>query len=132
MVRATKPELRSLKYFLQEINEKIIPEVLAIPPCSSSVSQATLNNYLLQWGFSYRKNKRAIFFDGHEREDVVTYRNEWAVRMLTYMARSEFYEGDEMEKVLEPNLVDGEAKIVIVTHVESTLRGFNSLLYNFR
>lgn len=40
--------------------------------------------------------------------------------MMDYMRRSEFYEGDEMEKVVEPVLKEGERKIVFVTHDEST------------
>lgn len=85
-----------------------------------TVSLTTLSNYLYEWGYQYRKNKREIFFDDHEREDVVAYRNVWSQRMVEYMGRSDFYEGDQLENVVPPKLQEGEQKIVFVTHDEST------------
>lgn len=117
MIRATKPAERSLSYIKKYIEDDVFPLILGV---TGSISEPTLSKYLYEWGYSYRKNQKAIYFDGHEREDVVKYRNEWCQRMLGYMRRSEFYEGDEEEVVIEPVLKEGERKVVFVTHDEST------------
>lgn len=117
MIQSTKPAERSLVYIKKFIDDEIIPSFLGV---KGTVSIFTISKYLHEWGYLYRKNKRALFFDGHEREDVVNYRTNWAKRMLEYMERSEFYQGDDQEEVLEPLLKENEQKIVFVTHDEST------------
>ena len=67
-------------------------------------SEATVSKYLYEWGYAYRKNKKTIYFDGHEREDVVAYRRLWSKRMLEYMEKMDFYSGDNEELVLVPEL----------------------------
>ena len=116
MVRKTEPAERSLVRMLKVINDEIIPSVIGVP---GTISPPTLSKYLHEWGFSYRKNRKTIFFDGHEREDVVEYRRGWSKRMMEYMSRSEFYEENQVD-VIEPSLVDGQKKVVFVTHDEST------------
>lgn len=113
----TAPAQRKLDLFLEYINNEVIPSSLGVP---GTITKTTLAAYLEKWGYSYRENKKAIFFDGHEREDVVAYRNDWSQRMVQYMELSEFYEGDNMETVLEPVIEQGKQKIVFVTHDEST------------
>lgn len=117
MIKKMKPAERNLKDIKKQIEEVIVPSVLGT---SGTVSATTLGHYLYEWGYQYRKNKRAIFFDGHEREDAVAYRNEWSKRMVEYMKRSDFYEGDERQDVYEPILENDQSKIVFVTHDEST------------
>ncbi|KAG2204123.1 hypothetical protein INT47_011606 [Mucor saturninus] len=117
-IRKMKPALRSLIIIKKIIDEQIIPSVLGV--VESDLSMTTIARYLYEWGYSYRKNKKTIFFDGHEREDVITYRNEWSKRMVEYMKRSEFYAGNNEEEVLEPILDEGMKQIVFVTHDEST------------
>lgn len=116
-IAKTKPAERTLDLFADHINKEIIPSSLGVP---GKISKTTLRSYLEEWGYSYRPNQKAIFFDGHEREDVVSYRNQWSKRMLEYMERSEFYEGEMLEEVLEPVLDSDKKKIVFVTHDECT------------
>lgn len=117
MIKKMRPSERILKDIKNNIEESVIPSTLGT---SGTVSLTTLSNYLYEWGYQYRNNKREIFFDGHEREDVVEYRNEWSKRMIEYMTRSDFYEGEQLQNVIEPDLQDGHKKIVFVTHDEST------------
>ncbi|KAI9329106.1 hypothetical protein BD770DRAFT_477956 [Pilaira anomala] len=117
MIKKTKPQHRTIDKILEFIDEEIVPSLLGV---TGNICATTLSNYLYEWGYAYRKNEKAIFFDGHERTDVVEYRDAWSKRMVDYMERSEFYEGEDMEKVLQPVLEDGEKKIVFVTHDEST------------
>ena len=102
---------------VKKINEEIAPSIVGKV---GSVTTLTLSNYLHIWGYWYRKNKKAIFFDGHERADVVAYRKEWSKRMMNYIEQSDIYEGADMDVILPPKLEDGKKKIAFVTHDEST------------
>ena len=115
-MKKTNPAERTLFSIKTFIEEEVIPSCLGV---SGSVSITTLSKYLKEWGYSYG-NKKGLFFDGHERQDVVEYRKAWCQRMMKYMAKSEFYSGEQEEQVLEPNLDEGEEKVVFVTHDKST------------
>ena len=117
LVRKTNPAERSLPHLLVTISEEIAPSIIGT---AGHVTEPTLANYLHAWGYSYKKNKKAIFFDGLEREDVIEYRNAWSVRMMEYIKRSDYYQGEEMDCVISPELEEGESRIVFVTHDEST------------
>ena len=58
---------------VKTINEEIAHSIVGKV---GSVSVTTLSRYIHIWGYSYRKNKKAIFNDGHERP-VAAYREEW-------------------------------------------------------
>ncbi|SAM02738.1 hypothetical protein [Absidia glauca] len=85
----------------------------------TGVSVNTIRNYLVKWGFSFRKNIKGIFFDGHERPDVVTYREAWATRMMNKSRSMTMYEGEDMEIEILPSLRPGYKMHVMVTHDES-------------
>ena len=66
--------------------------------------------------------------DGHERADVVAYRERFCkIFFDRYLPRMESYEGPEMVEI-PPKLADHELKIVPVFHGEST---FNSNEYQW-
>lgn len=71
----TKPEKRSIQELATRINTIIIPQALGVP---GNISMSVLRNYMHEWGFMYRRHRKDIYFDGHERVDVVEYRQEWA------------------------------------------------------
>ena len=73
-----------------------------------------------EWGFNYKHHSKEIYIDGHERDDVVAYRQAWAKRMMGYKRQMETYSGDHEEIVTGPSLHPGEKQIVMVTHDEST------------
>lgn len=116
-IKQMPPAERSLVVLKKYIDEEAVPSVLGVKSC---IPISTIANYMVEWGYSYRKNKKTVYFDGHEREDVVAYRNEWSKRMINYMRRSDFYSGEKQEAILEPKLNEGESKIVFVTHDECT------------
>lgn len=64
-----------------------------------------------------------VYKDGHEREDVVAYRIEWAKRMMEHKTRmAEFVGGEDgVEEVwtYNPGATE-EPRLVMVTHDEST------------
>ncbi|KAG2211566.1 hypothetical protein INT45_003504 [Circinella minor] len=68
-------------------------------------------------GYKYRANKKDVYFDGHERTDVVEYRNEWSKRMMEYKKlMKDFTEGS----IIEPNLEPNQQEHVLVTQDECT------------
>ena len=66
------------------------------------------------------KKKGSIDVDGHDRSDVVAYRERLCKRLFDqYLTRMESYEGPEMVEI-PPELVGHESNIVPVFHGEST------------
>lgn len=117
-IRKTRPAERSLVVIQQYIANEVIPAVLGCSP--QLISKSTISRYLHEWGYSYRPNKKTVYFDGHEREDVVEYRNNWSKRMVGYMEKMDFFDEKDTTIVLEPILEEGEEKLVFVTHDECT------------
>ncbi|KAG2206290.1 hypothetical protein INT47_007304 [Mucor saturninus] len=117
-MRKTKPAERSLVVIKKFIDDVVVPSFLGV--ANRSVAETTISKYLYEWGYAYRKNKKMIYFDGHEREDVVAYRDIWSRRMMEYMEKMDFYSGENEENILEPTLEDGDKKLVFVTQDEST------------
>lgn len=78
-----------------------------------------MKNYALH-AVKHLMNHIQVYYDGHEREDVVQYRKEWTKRMLAYSEKMRRYEGDNMEQEILLSLRDGEQELVLVTHDEST------------
>lgn len=78
--------------------------------------------WLCACGFRYRGKKKHIYFDGHEREDVIAYRqDEYCPQMLLLrdmvMIR---YEGEDMDVEVWGELLKnpGQIKHVLVVHDE--------------
>ena len=71
-------------------------------------------------GFVYKDSRKDVYFDGHEREDVVNYRNEVFLNIWQEASRRFviFNEDGSWEK--PPSLQPGEKPLVLVTHDEST------------
>jgi len=70
-------------------------------------------------GFSHQDVKKNVYFDGHERDDVVEYRKtfvkEWRELSRRFVI---FHDDGSWEK--PPGLLQGEKPLVLVTHDEST------------
>jgi hypothetical protein len=65
--------------------------------------------------------KKGVYMDGHEREDVVKYRNEvFLPAMAKFEERMTKFEGPELRKVA-PTLREGEKEIIPQFHNESCL-----------
>src|ERR1700733_12700395 len=65
--------------------------------------------------------KEGVYIDGHEREDVVKYRNEvFLPAMAKFEERMTKFEGPELRKVA-PTLREGEKEIIPQFHNESCL-----------
>ena len=77
-------------------------------------------NWLKKMGYSWRSTKKGVYVDGHEREDVVKYRQDVFLPILQGV-RSMLAKWDDNGNVVrEENLPEGGRWVVIVTHDEST------------
>jgi hypothetical protein len=110
---ALKRELMDLKNY---INNEIVPEFAPTGTCGT-VSLPTLRTYMHQWGYRFRKNTKGIYFDGHERPDVVEYRQKWSRYMMIMNKGMEDYHGDDMEIAVRPNLTSPTTGVQISKQV---------------
>ncbi|KAF7361462.1 RNF220 domain-containing protein [Mycena sanguinolenta] len=95
-----------------------------------SISLRTAQRWLHKMGWRFGKKKNGMYVDGHERPDVVEYREGFIARWKEYDKRMNVYDNDgNLERGPERNappgsgpfLADGRAfKLILVTHDEST------------
>ena len=92
-------------------------------PSPVIVSQSTATRWLHLLGLHYGAYQKGTYVDGHERDDVVQYRDEFLQRMLIYERRMTKYEDApntaDIMIAVPPHLNQGERRLVLVTHDES-------------
>ncbi|KAK9337632.1 hypothetical protein V1521DRAFT_368343 [Lipomyces starkeyi] len=110
-------KLKCIEYFRSiPINQrtatamKSFYENTIYPEISGDCAKVTI--YLATRGFSLGRHSEDIYFDVHEREDVVHYRQRWAQRMMAYRSQMREYDGEECEVVIRPTLALGSREIV--------------------
>jgi hypothetical protein len=82
-----------------------------------TISIKTSRIWLKKLGLKSQSRKKGIYFDGHEREDVVEYRNIFLNKMLQYEKFMPTFEGENMEQQ-NPLLLPNEKLHILVTHDE--------------
>jgi predicted transcriptional regulator len=87
---------------------------------TKGISLSTARRWLHDEGFSYISHKKALYYDGHERPDVVDYRQQdFLPKMAEYLPRMVDYKiGNVGEPEKQDNYV--ERGIVAVWHDEMT------------
>jgi hypothetical protein len=94
--------------------------------CGKSISRACTYRWLSRLGFYKSEVKKGVYVDGHEREDVIAYRQEV---FLPEMAKLDSYTRQYMKRddgtwqVIEPSLPPGIKPHVIYYHDESCFHG---------
>ena len=66
-----------------------------------TISKKTCWNYMYLWKYKYDKRKKGVYYDGHERSDVVKYRKERLKRMFEYQRLMKDFDSNMMNIVLE-------------------------------
>ena len=101
---------------------------------SMHISRRTSTRWLSALGFLYKSLTKSIYFDGHEREDVVTYRVDFVGKMLVLKRTSRTYRyvrnaaTKELELVEnEPQLLEGEVETVIYWQDETICYAYDGL-----
>lgn len=89
-----------------------------------SVSDVTVRVWLRKRGFKGKLHRKGVYYDGHERIDVTTYRDkEFLPRMAEFQRRSVKYDGEKMDQETPPDLKPGEKPVAFITHDECTYSG---------
>ena len=88
-----------------------------------TISERTARRWLHRLSWQYRRKPNGMYIDGHERKDVVEYRNKFVERWKEYERRFIIYDNDG--NVLSkpsgfPVPQIGRFRLVLVTHDEST------------
>lgn len=83
----------------------------------------TAHRWLHCLGFRARKYSKGLYFDGHERPDVVAYRHKYLETMKTLQERSRTYSGNDLEisTAPDPLLLQGHKETILLFHDESTV-----------
>jgi hypothetical protein len=92
-----------------------------IPNAPNTISTKTAARWMKFLGFNPKLQTKGYYTDGHNRPDVTEYRDKvFLPIMAEYEKRMTDYAGDDMETVILPELNEGEKRIVLITHDEST------------
>ena len=100
----------------QALNEVIFPDLNII--LKSPLSERTARRWLIKLGWRRTVVRKGVYMDGHEREDVVKYRNEiFLPAMARFEARMARFEGSDLKQV-NPALEDGWKRMIALFHDE--------------
>jgi hypothetical protein len=116
-LRSQRPDSLSGRTFFNWIRSSLHSELNFTQPII--IHERTAQRWLYYLGFAPNVYQQGLYFDGHERQDVVDYRKQFLVDISEYQRRMFSYVGDDLEIVVRPDLRDGEKPIVLVTHDES-------------
>ena len=83
------------------------------------IGKTMAQEWLHQLGWDYKDHSKNIYFDGHERDDVVAYRNQFLEQMANLRPRIAVYEGQNMDEIISPILPPNVLELIPVTHNES-------------
>ena len=83
------------------------------------ITSRTANNWLHTLGFHYKSHTRSIYFDGHERADVVKDRMERLAMLKATEEVTVTFAGKHCEQVCWPLLHPGEQPLTWVSQDES-------------
>jgi len=104
--------------FRQALNADILPNlniVLKKPLCVR-----TARRWLIKLGYQLVSLRKGVYMDGHERPDVVAYRNnEFLPAMLAFESRMTQYIGPSLTPKY-PELRNGQKRVIALFHDESS------------
>ncbi|KAF8967157.1 hypothetical protein BDZ97DRAFT_1615838, partial [Flammula alnicola] len=89
----------------------------------TTIHHRTACRWLKKLNWRYTRKKNGMYVDGHEREDVIQYRNEFIARWKEYDKRFLKFDNDGNQTnqlVGFPVAQIGRFRIILVTHDEST------------
>ncbi|KIJ40068.1 hypothetical protein M422DRAFT_257136 [Sphaerobolus stellatus SS14] len=100
--------------FHKHINEALLPSF----GISKEVTLRTAERWLNKLGYKPRKHRKGVYMDGHERKDVVEYRNKFLERMAE-LERVMVTYNDKTGEPIQPILRPGEKVHHLIAHDES-------------
>jgi hypothetical protein len=106
--------------FCRALTDDILPH---LGLNKDSVSERTARRWLVKLGWRRTRLKKGVYMDGHEREDVVKYRNETFLPLMAEYERCMvkwIEKEDGTFECIEPQLRHGEKRIVPIFQDESS------------
>lgn len=91
--------------------------MLAADSTLRPISEATAKVWLHTLGFSYERHRKGMYYDGHERSDVIIHRTELLVMLAVLEEVTVVIGGEDCEEVFWPDLHPGEAPLIRVVQV---------------
>jgi len=106
------------------INPPLVVPEMRQDAVEKVLTSRTAARWLNQIGYKYKECKKGVYKDGHERADVVTYRQDVFLPALEdlepYLVHWRLDDNGKPIMVLPEGLPPGQKPIVLVTHDEST------------
>ncbi|KAI7938769.1 hypothetical protein MJO28_014348 [Puccinia striiformis f. sp. tritici] len=114
-----QPGQASPRSFQLQVNNVILPEL----GCNKTISEVTATNWMLKLGFRPQTYAKCIYFDGHERPDVIKSGVKYLSDVSQLRKYSQTYGGDDLETAIQidPVLLEDHKQTVFVYHDESTV-----------
>ena len=110
------------KRFSHMLNERILPSLGY--QLKSNLSERTARQWLVRLGWRNKLLRKGVYMDGHERQDVVEYRNKTFLPMMASyrdrMVKWELREGSDELVHADPKLRPGEKRIIALFQDESS------------
>jgi len=108
-------------HFNHALNDIILPSLGMTP--SKPLCERTARRWLVKLGWTRTVLRKGVYMDGHERADVVEYREKvFLPKMKEFERRMARYEGPELMRI-EPNLLPGERELIAEFQDESCCQG---------
>ncbi|KAK9327014.1 hypothetical protein V1520DRAFT_387799 [Lipomyces starkeyi] len=98
--RGLRPNNRTAKALKKFYEDELCPKIDGVS-IGATISNTTVTEHLGKWGFSLGRHSQDVYFDGHERDDVVKYRQEWARRMIEHRSQMKEFDGEDYHMVAQ-------------------------------
>ncbi|KAI7954431.1 hypothetical protein MJO28_004831 [Puccinia striiformis f. sp. tritici] len=88
-----------------------------------TISRDTATHWMLKLGFSPSEYKKSLYFDGHERPDVVESRKKYVHDYNNLRKYSRIYVGDNLDvlSAVDPEILGNNRETVFIFHDKSTI-----------
>ncbi|EHS62977.1 uncharacterized protein PGTG_21344 [Puccinia graminis f. sp. tritici CRL 75-36-700-3] len=109
----------SPRAFCLQVNNEILPKL----GIDQSISEVTATSWMLKLGFWPQTYSKCIYFDGHERPDVVASQVKYLKDVSELQKHLQTYGGDNLEvpMLIDPSLLEDRRQTVFIYHDESTV-----------
>jgi hypothetical protein len=112
--------------------ENTIFHILNNPGGVKTIHTETARKWMLKKKWNYGIRKKGVYVDGHEREDVVIYRENFLKEMDTLEESMIMYDDDTLEPIQNPEIESNKQKrYILVTHDESCFHANDEKKYGW-
>ncbi|EFP74316.1 uncharacterized protein PGTG_00272 [Puccinia graminis f. sp. tritici CRL 75-36-700-3] len=100
----------------------VVNELLPNFGLDATLSRNAATRWMYKLGYRPQEHKKALYFDGHERPDVVQARSEYIKNYTMYRKRSRMYDLEtfQLSSNVDPEHLNDMKETVFVYHDEST------------